>query len=127
MTGDRYCPACFKGNHPQSTLCWNCRGSLAPVPCSHPLLDEAGVKIGDEVTWIPHLALNGVSPLPRKMIVKGIHLGNHDINKGKPAIELTGEDGRGYRAYPSEIKCNANAELRHGGSAPLPPVSGSHS
>ena len=29
MSGDKYCPGCLKGNHPQSTLCWNCGGELA--------------------------------------------------------------------------------------------------
>lgn len=39
MTGDRYCPACMKGNHRKSTQCWNCKGELAPVPCS-PFFDQ---------------------------------------------------------------------------------------
>jgi hypothetical protein len=73
------------------------------------MLDKAGVKVGDEVIWrrsgVAWVAPEGE---PIRMKVKGVHFRTFEPNIGAPAIELVDKDGRGYRAYPSEISLYEN-------------------
>lgn len=79
------------------------------------LFSAAGVQPGDTAEW----SITGwplvVGKIKTLVTVKGIHVKN-----GTPAIEVIDRNGRGFRAYPHELRKaeNAQADLtgRPGGS-----------